>query len=63
MYEILLSIDSLYKAYSYRVIYITLNELTEYILYNKYIKVNIYALIKFVYLNEKLKVKFFLIIV
>ena len=62
-YEILLSIDFLYKVYSYRVIQSTLNELTKYILYNQHIKVNIYALIKFVYLNQKYKVKVFLIIV
>lgn len=63
MYEILLSINFLYKTYSYRVVYNTLNELTEYILYNKHIEVNIKSLVKFVYLNKIVKVKFFLIIV
>ena len=55
--------DFLYKTYRYRVIESILNELTTYILYNLYIKVNIKSLIKFVYLNKIVKVKFFLIIV
>ena len=63
MYEVLLSMDFLYKTYRYRVIESILNELTTYILYNLYIKVNIKSLIKFVYLNKIVKVKFFLIIV